>query len=52
MYKVITSKQVEDFDDYFTARARAEYLYLYGNEVQIEKDGKVISKFVNMGVLK
>ena len=54
MYKLIISRAgqkpiTEEFSDYFDARARAEWLYLYGNEIEIEKDGKVISKFVIMG---
>jgi len=49
MYKVIVKHLLEEqFEDYFTAKARATHLHLQGYEVDITQDGKYINRFLNI----
>lgn len=52
MYKVIVKHMTEEqFEDYFTAKARAIHLHLQGYEVDILQDGKFINRFMNVATL-
>lgn len=49
MYKVIVKHLLEEqYEDYFTAKARATHLHLQGYEVDITQDGKFINRFLNI----